>query len=104
MSDLPQIEIQFHGPGYEPEQDEARLTTQLAKVKYILQDGEMHTLPELAERTGGLSTALSARIRQLRKIGERTGAFIIPKPVRLDGGLRGYQMLPGPGHCLTRAP
>ena len=54
--------------------DISRLTSQRAQVFELMRDGEWRTLLEIAAQVEGLTTALSARLRDLRKpqFGEHT--------------------------------
>jgi hypothetical protein len=59
--------MRFSGQTYDPAQDRARLTTQYNKVFDTMVDGQWHTIPELADISGGSEAGVSARIRDMRK-------------------------------------
>lgn len=85
--------MRFDGVTYEPDQDEARLASQLRRVFGVMSDSRWHTLAELAERTGGSEAGVSARLRDLRK--PRFGHWTVERE-RVDGGLFMYRLPPGP--------
>ena len=58
----------FGGVTYEPKHDEVRLTGQLARVRDCMADGLWRTLDEIKAVTGDQTQAISARLRDLRKI------------------------------------
>lgn len=85
----------FAGETYEPELDEKRLTTQLARVKEYMLTGYWTTLAEMATYAGGSEAGCSARLRDLRK--QQNGGFIIERRRRGHGGLHEYRLrLPEP--------
>lgn len=62
-------ELTFGGETYEPARDHARLTTLLAKVGDLMKDGQWRTLRELADSCGGSEASVSARLRDIRRMG-----------------------------------
>lgn len=56
------------GETFIPTIDGKRLGKQMQAVYDLMLDGQWWTLPELAAAIGGLTTALSARIRDIKKI------------------------------------
>ena len=81
--------MHFDGETFEPAQDEARLTSQFLRVQAVMQDGNWHSLRELAEQTGGSEPSVSARLRDLRK--KRFGAHVVER-ARIGGGLFVYRL------------
>lgn len=73
----------FDGKTYDTARDGERLSTLFQHVRDIMLDGRWHTIGELAHRTGGSETSVSARIRDLRK--QRFGAFEIERDYRGHG-------------------
>jgi hypothetical protein len=90
MNEQPNFE--FHGPGYDADLDEERLTTQLQKVYNLMKDGEWRTLLAIAEVSGGLLTSVSAHLRQLRT--EKRGSYIVERRRTKKAGLWEYRVLP----------
>lgn len=86
VSPLPQ----FDGITYEPEHDETRLATQLARVTRLMADGQFRTLAQIARAVGGSEASVSARLRDLRK--PRFGAFQVERR-RVEGGLFEYRVV-----------
>lgn len=76
----------FGGTTYEPILDEARLTTQLQKVRAAMLGGSWFTLGELQKLCGGSEAGISARIRDLRR--KEHGGYIIERE-RMDDPKRG---------------
>lgn len=84
-----QGELFFEGCDYVHERDFPRLSPKLAHIFEIMSDGEWHTLPELHETTGYLTTTISAHIRELRK--ERWGGHTVHRKY-LGNGLYAYKL------------
>lgn len=86
---------EFDGETYDPEQDGARLTTQLDRVLYTICDGGWHTLEgiqsSITDEFGKeySQPGISARLRDLRK--ERFGSLDVERR-RVDGGLWEYRL------------
>lgn len=83
--------MHFDGESYEPELDQARLTSQLERVKALMQDGHWRTLGALSAIAGGSEASVSARLRDLRKT--RFGAYSVDRR-RVEGGLFEYRVIP----------
>ena len=64
-----QLSIDFSGSTYSKQRDGARLKRQLNAVFEIMLDGQWHSLAELSEKTGAPQASVSARLRQIRSIG-----------------------------------
>ena len=68
-----QLDIFAHAHGdrdgatFDRKRDRQRLDSQADRVLAVLRDGQWHSLEELLAKVGGRETALSARIRDLRK-------------------------------------
>lgn len=88
---LPDPVPEFDGADYDSALDHDRLTGQIRRVFDVMSDGEWHTLPGIAERTGDPEASISAQLRHLRK--PRFGAFIVERRRRGEGGLWEYRML-----------
>jgi len=84
--------LNFYADGntYEPALDQERLSSQLERVKTLMQDGRWRTLAEISAITGGTESSVSARLRDLRK--DRFGGHTVNRR-RLIGGLYDYQLV-----------
>ena len=82
--------LKFDGSTYEPEHDQARLTSQLEKVKALMADGQWRTLANIHAKVGGSEAGVSSRIRDLRKA--RFGGYTVERR-RMAGGLFEYRIL-----------
>lgn len=51
-----------------PTADVPRLQTQLARVCEVMAGGDWLTLPQIAAKVGGMTPALSARLRDMRNL------------------------------------
>lgn len=80
----------FDGQTYSPERDGARLGRALGATLAIMQDGEWHTIDEIASRVGCSSPAASARIRDLRK--EKFGGYDVERR-HVSKGLWEYRIV-----------
>jgi hypothetical protein len=78
------------GETYVPALDQERLTSQLERVKLLMQDGRWRTLGELQSIAGGTEASVSARLRDLRK--SRHGSHTVNRR-RVAGGLFEYQLV-----------
>lgn len=87
LLDLMKPPQHFHGKTYEPALDHARLKTQFQKVFFLMSDGEWRTLSEIASCVEGSEAALSARLRDFRKLGHTVNRR------RIDRGLFSYQLM-----------
>lgn len=83
----------FNGPAYTPEYDLARLSSQQAKVKAVMGDGNWHTIEEVTRLVGGGESSVSAQIRHLKK--PRFGSNTIDRRRRGDKsqGLFEYRLV-----------
>lgn len=81
--------VHFDGATYEAKHDHARLTKQLLKVKEVMDDGQWHTLRDIAERAECPEQSASARLRDLRKA--KFGGYVVERH-RIDGGLWAYRL------------
>jgi hypothetical protein len=81
----------FHGAYYDQELDEARLTTQIEKVRRVMLDGRWHTVAAIAKLIDEPEPSVSAQIRNLRKQ-ENGGHEIITKRDG-DTGLFLYRLI-----------
>jgi hypothetical protein len=61
----------FSGATFDQELDEARLTSQLARVRKLMSDGRWRTLAHIAQLVRGSEAGVSARLRQLRSLGHQ---------------------------------
>ena len=50
-----------------PTDDQERLSSLLERVKALMSDGNARTLAQIAQKTGGTESSVSARLRDLRK-------------------------------------
>lgn len=83
------------GPDYDPYADGWRLGKQALGVFNALRSGEWKTLPEIGETVDGLSSAHSARIRNIRDWLQEKGVGTILRRQR-EGARRGnieYRMI-----------
>ena len=80
----------FDGESFDKVQDQARLMSQLARVRAFLSDGQWHTLYDVHRVCGGSESGCSARIRDLKK--DRFGGLIIEKR-RQSAGVWLYRMV-----------
>jgi hypothetical protein len=78
----------FAGPGITPA-DAKRLTGQLSRVRDYMSDGRWHTLAVLSRECRGTETAVSARIRDLRRLEGRT-----VDRRRITAGIWEYRLVP----------
>jgi hypothetical protein len=83
------INPHFDGETYEPHLDHERLTTQLARVRWLVSNGQWWTLARLAQLAGGSEASVSARLRDLRK--PKFGGLTVERE-RIDGGLFQYRV------------
>ena len=75
-----QMGLDFNGPAYDRQHDQARLAGQLARVFVLMCDGVWRTLDEIAGLTGDPPASISAQLRHLRK--ERFGAHTVDRRTR----------------------
>ena len=81
--------MSFDGITYSEVLDGPRLTSQLFRTKKLMADGKWRSLPAIAKVVGGSESAISARLRDLRKA--RWGGFNV-ECVRLTGGTFMYRI------------
>lgn len=81
----------FDGESFDKDKDQARLTSNIVKVRQFMSDGEWHTAHDIRRGIGASpDTAILERVRDLRK--ERFGAFSIESK-RREGGTWCYRMV-----------
>lgn len=93
----PPAEAKIDGATFDPKLDGARLDSQLERVRAVMRDGLWRTLAEIQRAIGGGSeAAISARLRDFRKI--RHGAWKVDRRRRGDPsrGLHEYRVEPPP--------
>jgi len=73
----------FAGATYRAARDGARLTRQLDAVAALMRDGQWRTLRAIAAQVGGSETAVSARLRDLRK--PAFGALVVERRYWQEG-------------------
>ena len=78
------------GTTYEPALDQERLSSQLERVKALMQDGRWRSLETICAIVDGTETSVSARLRDLRKT--RHGSHTVNRR-RVAGGLFEYQLV-----------
>lgn len=85
--------IWFDGSTYDPDRDLERLASQLGRVWLLMKDSQWRTLPEMKMALGSRdeTTALSARLRDLRK--QRFGGHIVERQY-VRQGLWRYRLIP----------
>ena len=83
----------FDGYTYDPDEDYARLSTVLSRVRYLMTHpmGRWWTLWELSRRTNSSEAGVSARIRDLRKA--KNGGFTVKNQRVGSGGLWQYRVV-----------
>ena len=72
-----------HGSTYDPKQDERRLGLQQLAVMNLMADGAWRTLAEISIATQHKEASVSARLRDLRKLGWQV-------EMRARNGVRGH--------------
>lgn len=88
----PSAAARFNGADYDHERDSGRLTSQLARIRAVVEDGKPRTLKEIAALTGDPEASVSAQLRHLRK--PRFGSNTIERRY-LGDGLYEYRFIPG---------
>jgi hypothetical protein len=83
--------VRFDGMTYNPQRDQARLSSQCERVYNFMRDGIWRSLQTIAEATGDPESSVSARLRDLRK--DRFGAHTVNR-MHMGNGLYFYQLLP----------
>ena len=82
--------MHFDGETFDAARDEARLTSQLDRVRDLMADGRWWTLKQVAANLGASEASVSARLRDLRK--PRFGAFRVERRY-VERGLWQYRVL-----------
>lgn len=92
------LTLNFDGPAYEPQFDQARLTGQILRVWELMRDGKWRTLREIEDATGDPQSSISAQLRHLRK--DRFGAHTIERQHRGERarGIWEYRLVVNKGH------
>lgn len=80
----------FGGSTFEPDRDFDRLTLQGQRVAQVMENGRWITLAELARCTGDPEASVSARLRDLRKIGRTVERRYVER------GLHEYRLITKP--------
>lgn len=83
--------VRSHGPSFPQSfdgvtifpEDEARLSGQLRRVKFVMLDGEWRTLDQIGSLTGAPPASVSARLRDLRKV--KFGGYDVQRRRRARG-------------------
>ena len=90
--------MQFDGPDYNPDLDQARLTGQIKRIFDFMKVREWRTLTEISIGTGDPEASVSAQLRHLRK--ERFGSHVVDKRRRGNKktGLWEYMLIPNVSH------
>ena len=81
----------FDGKTFDKTIDGPRLRTQLQRVHDLMEDGQWRTLTEIGGVVTGTETAISARLRDIRK-GKLPGWTM--ESERVKGGMWRYRVVP----------
>lgn len=73
----------FDGETYDADRDKKRLTSELERVRRLMEDGVWRSLSEISLRTGAPEASVSARLRDLRK--PKFGARIVQRMYAGEG-------------------
>ena len=73
----------FDGAAFDVALDQARLTTQLQRIRELMLDGVWRTLGEIEQATGYPQASISAQLRHLRRA--RFGSYQVDKRRRGPG-------------------
>ena len=79
----------FSGADYRAPRDQARLSTQLERVKDAMIDGQWRSLAQIAELAQAPQTSVSAQLRNLRKL--EFGSWLVDRR-HIDRGLYEYRL------------
>ena len=82
--------LRFDGATFNQGYEGQRLTTQFERVFNAMQDGQWHTLAELADISHGSEAGVSARLRDFRK--PRFGGHVVQRS-RGASGLWFYRLV-----------
>ena len=90
---MTQTEMNFNGPCYDPQYDQARLSKQIVGIYNLMTDNQWRTLDEIHYETGYPQASISAQLRNLKKV--RFGSHLIMKRHRGErsNGLWEYKMI-----------
>lgn len=80
----------FDGQTYVAERDYERLSGQLRAVFELMKDGRWRTISEIGAQVEGSEAAISARLRDLRKL--KYGAHEVQRE-HIDRGLYRYRVI-----------
>lgn len=83
--------MHFDGETFDAARDEARLTSQLDRVRDLMADGRWWTLKQVAANLNASEASVSARLRDLRK--PRFGRYQVERRY-VEKGLWQYRVLP----------
>ena len=81
--------MHFSGADYHVERDQARLSTQLERVKDAMIDGQWRSLDQIADLAQAPQTSVSAQLRNLRK--PEFGSWLVDRR-HIDRGLYEYRL------------
>ena len=81
--------MRFSGADYRAERDQARLSTQLERVKDAMIDGQWRKLQEIADLAQAPQSSVSAQLRNLRK--PEFGSWLVDRR-HIDRGLYEYRL------------
>lgn len=81
--------MHFSGADYRAPRDQARLLTQLERIKNSMLDGQWRRLQEIAQLAQAPSASVSAQLRNLRK--PEFGSWLVDRR-HIDRGLYEYRL------------
>lgn len=81
--------MHFKGADYYAPRDQARLSTQLERVKDAMIDGQWRSLDQIADLAQAPQTSVSAQLRNLRK--PEFGSWLVDRR-HIDRGLYEYRL------------
>jgi len=81
--------MHFSGADYHAGRDQARLSTQLERVKDSMIDGQWRTLQQIADQAQAPQTSVSAQLRNLRK--PEFGSWLVDRR-HIEQGLYEYRL------------
>lgn len=79
----------FDGVDIVPQRDNARLSTQLDKIKRLMRDGKWRTLDEISSVVNAPPASVSAQLRNLRK--DQFGNYDVQRK-HIGKGLYNYRI------------
>lgn len=89
----PVLPSDFKGSTYDAAQDEARLNEQQQRVYAVVKGGEWWTLAEIADFAEAPEASVSARLRDLRRIGRTAGWAVEGRRRREGRGTWEYRLV-----------